>query len=251
MWVGWQLWERTVRRPWTITMPPGLALHLAPHDPVTSGVLYCGLPDWQEMRLVLDYLRAGDVMLDVGANVGLYSLLAASIDGVRVKAFEPDDGARRVAERNVARNGLSDLVELSPLAVGAAPGSSAFSTGRGPMNRLVPEGTAGGQLRTVDLVTLDDVATDRVALVKIDVEGDEAGVLDGAEQMLRRDRPVVIVEANDPPALTERLSALGYRWATYDPAGRRVTVAAGPPAKGANGIAVADFEAMQDRLSSP
>jgi hypothetical protein len=123
-------------------MPPGLALHLAPHDPVTSGVLYCGLPDWQEMRLVLDYLRAGDVMLDVGANVGLYSLLAASIGGVRVKAFEPDDGARRIAEANVARNGLGGLVEISAHAVGAAAGSSAFSTGLGPMNRLMPEGTS-------------------------------------------------------------------------------------------------------------
>jgi hypothetical protein len=59
------------------------------------------------------------------------------------------------------------------------------------------------------------------------------------------------VEANDPPALTERLTSLGYRWAAYDPAGRQVTVADGPPAKGANGIAVADFEALQDRLSSP
>jgi FkbM family methyltransferase len=189
-------------------------------------------------------------MLDVGANVGLYSLLAASIGGVRVKAFEPDDGARRIAEANVARNGLGGLVEISAHAVGAAAGSSAFSTGLGPMNRLMPEGTAGG-VRTVDLVTLDDVATDRVALVKIDVEGEEAGVLDGAEQLLRRDRPVVIVEANDPPALTERLTSLGYRWAAYDPAGRQVTVADGPPAKGANGIAVADFEALQDRLSSP
>lgn len=231
-------------------MPPGLAVHLAPHDPITSGVLYCGLPDWQEMRFVLDYLRPGDLLLDVGANVGLYSLLAASVEGVRAIAFEPDEGARRTAERNVAMNGFGRRVEVRPQAVGPAAGTSAFSTGLGPMNRLVHDGDGhqGPAARIVDLVALDDAVTVPVALVKIDVEGEEAGVLDGAEGLLRRDRPVVIVEANDPPALTGRLTALGYRWVTYDPARRRVAEA-GAPAKGDNGIAVADLPALRARLA--
>lgn len=252
MWVAWQVWERTVRRPWTVTMPPGVALHLAPHDPVTSGVLYCGLPDWPEMRLVLDYLRAGDVMLDVGANVGLYSLLSASIDGVRAIAFEPDDGARRTAERNVARNGLGTRVEIRAEAVGPAAGTSDFSLGLGPENRLLSNGSSHrglAEVRTVELVALDDVVLGPVALVKIDVEGEELGVLGGAEGLLRRERPVLIVEANDPEALTEHLGVLGYHWVTYDPALRRAAHAE-PPAKGANGIAVADLHALRGRLSA-
>ena len=137
LWVAWQAWERTVRRPWTVTMPPGLALELAPHDPVTSGVLYCGLPDWPEMCFVRDYLRTGDVVVDVGANVGLYSLLAASVEGVHVLAFEPDDDARRTAEANVARNGLGGRIEIRPQAAGAAAGTSSFSVGLGPENRVL------------------------------------------------------------------------------------------------------------------
>jgi len=134
-WVGWQAWERVVRRPWTITMPPGLRIELAPHDPVTSGVLYCGLPDWPEMPFVLDYLQAGDVMVDVGANVGLYSLLAASVDGVRAIAFEPDPGARRLAEANVERNRLTDRVELRADAVGTVAGEAEFTEGLGQIGR--------------------------------------------------------------------------------------------------------------------
>jgi len=230
-----------------------LVLELAPHDPVTSGVLYCGLPDWQEMHFVLDYLRAGDVMVDVGANVGLYSLLAASTDGVRVIAFEPDDGARRTAEGNVARNGLGATVEIRSEAVGSKAGQSRFSVGLGPENRLVrddrshPEPT---QLRTVDLVALDDVVEPPIALLKIDVEGEEPAVLAGAELLLQRDHPVVIVEANAPRELTERLGSLGYRWVEYDPSSRRVRELPTPPEIRTNGIAVADLAAVLRRLSA-
>lgn len=234
-------------------MPPGLAVELAPHDPVTSGVLYCGLPDWEEMNFVLDYLRPGDVMVDVGANVGLYSLLAASVGGVRVTAFEPDDGARRRAAANIGRNGFVPTVELRPEAVGAAPARSSFSVGLGPENRLVRDGPGGPsstRLRTVDIVALDDVVDGPVALVKIDVEGEELAVLDGAERLLRRSHPVVIVEANAPDALSERLASLGYRWVTYDTRSRRLVESSALPAIGTNGIAVADLAAAAHRLST-
>jgi FkbM family methyltransferase len=246
LWMAWQVWERTVRRPWTVTMPPGLALELAPHDPVTSGVLYCGLPDWPEMCFVRDYLRAGDTVVDVGANVGLYSLLAASVEGVQVVAFEPDDDARQRADGNVARNGLGDRIQLRPQAAGAAAGTSAFSVGLGPENHVVANGQGP---RTVDVVALDDVVPGPVALLKVDVEGHEAAVLDGAAGLLRRHHPVVVVEANDPGALTERLAPLGYRWVDYDPVSRRAIPSAGPPAARANGIAAADFAALDERLA--
>lgn len=249
LWVAWQAWERVIGRPWTVTMPPGLALVLAPHDPVTSGVLYCGLPDWPEMCFVRDYLRSGDVMVDVGANVGLYSLLAASVDGVRVLAFEPDGGARRTAEANAARNGLACRIEVRPQAAGAAAGTATFTVGLGPENRVLGQSPNGHRARTVEVVALDDVVPGPVALVKVDVEGHEPEVLDGAAGLLRRERPVLILEANDAAALMERIAPLGYQWVTYDPVRRSVLPAAGPPAPTTNGIAAADLTVLADRLS--
>lgn len=257
--MAWQAWERVVRSPWTVTMPPGLTLELRPHDPVTSGVLYCGLPDWAEMRFVLDYLGAGDTMVDVGANVGLYSLLAASVRGVRVVAFEPDPGARELAATNVARNGLADRVELRPDAVGSKEGTGGFTVGLGPMNRLIADpvpgsdGRAVDTIRSVEVVTLDDAdrVPSPVAIVKVDVEGGELAVLSGAARLLDDHRPALILEANDPFGLTAFLEPRGYVWVDYDPDRRQLTPASRPPAAHTNGIAVAAVDDAVARLAGP
>lgn len=247
-WLGWQIWERAVRRPWMVTMPPDIHLKLAPHDPVTSAVLYCGVPDWAEMRFVRDYLRDGDVMVDVGANVGLYALLGARTGDIRVIAFEPNDIARARAVENAARNGLSQRVQFRPQAVGGVPGRSSFTAAQGPLNHLVKSPVTEAQpVHPVDVVTLDDVVDGPVALIKVDVEGDELGVLRGAEGLLRTFGPALVVEANDPPALTAWLEAFGYQWVSYAPEGRRVG-AVPSPGVGENGIAVTDLAATTARL---
>lgn len=250
-WLAWQAWERTVRRPWTVTLDGGATLELVPHDPVTAEVLYCGLPDWAEMSFIRRYLRPGDRFVDVGANVGLYTLVAAGVEGVGVVAFEPDPATRARAAANVARNRLAERVELRAEAVGAAPGHSLLTTGHGPMNRLVAGPTPATTATTdVTVTTLDAALDGGAALVKVDVEGAEAAVLDGAARLLAGHRPALVLEANDPGALTARLGPLGYRWVRYDPASHLLTPT-GPPPPGTNGIAVADLPRAAARLGRP
>ena len=79
----------------------------------------CGLPDWPEMPFVTDFLGADDAMVDVGANVGLYSLLAASVEGVTVVAFEPDATSRQRAVEPGAR--VEALKRHRPPREGASP----------------------------------------------------------------------------------------------------------------------------------
>jgi FkbM family methyltransferase len=242
-----------VRRPWHITMPPGVSIELAPHDMVASGVLYCGLPDWPEMPFVLDFLKPGDSVIDVGANVGLYSLLAASVEGVTVVGFEPDTTSRQRATANAARNGFAARMTVRPEAVGGTHREAPFTKGLGPMNRLADADAAAGpgqrlrDLRTVEVVTLDDLGGSEVSLIKVDVEGTELAVLQGAEKLLREARPALILEANDPTGLTEYLEPLGYRWVTYDPMNKVLALSQAPsPRK--NGILVADLGAAAARL---
>jgi FkbM family methyltransferase len=246
--MAWQAWERVARSSWTVTMPPGLDVELRPHDPVTSGVLYCGLPDWAEMRFVLDYLRPNETMVDVGANVGLYSLLAASVEGVRVVAFEPDPGARDVASANIVRNGMSDRIDLRPHAVGSVEGMGHFTVGLGPTNHLVAELEQGNTIRAVDIVTLDATVPGSISLLKVDVEGQEPAVLAGAARLLMAWRPALILEANDPSVLTAFLEPLGYSWVDYDPDQRRLMAAPRLPAPRSNGIAVADVDDATARV---
>src|SRR5688572_6722904 len=86
-WVTWQVWQRAVRRPWTVTMHGDVRLVCHPHDMVASMALYHGLYDVEEMSFLLAWLRPGDTFVDVGANIAPYSLLATSLDGVRAVAF--------------------------------------------------------------------------------------------------------------------------------------------------------------------
>ncbi len=216
----WQLWQRAVGRPLLVSMPGGLRLKCYPHSTAATGVLYCRLPEWQDMRFMLGFLQPGDVFVDVGANVGVYSLLASAVPGVDSWAFEPSSCAFERLRENVSLNALESRVVTRHAAVGAEEGRSSLTTGRDTVNRLIRPGEEV-ESEEVELVSLDAVlgttAKQSVSLVKVDVEGFEEDVLKGAGDLLREVGPVLIVEANDRQALAGILRPLGYQRYSYDP----------------------------------
>src|SRR5829696_9841251 len=128
------------------------------------------------------YLRPGDLFLDLGANIGAYSVLALDC-GAQVIAVEPDDRARARLEQNVAYNEYT--CDVIPAAVGAQAGELSFTVGLDSYNHLVSDRdvTWEGNVRTrtVPVRTLDDILGARTAAgVKVDVEGFELDVLRGA-----------------------------------------------------------------------
>ncbi|HEY8527402.1 MAG TPA: FkbM family methyltransferase [Acidimicrobiales bacterium] len=251
-WVGWQAWERVVRRPWTVPFHGGLRMVCHPHDQVTSLVIYCGLYDPEEMRFLLDWLRPGDTFVDVGANVAPYSLLSTLVPDTRAVAFEPGSLARRRARANIDLNGLGDRIELVPLAVSDATGTARLSDGESATNALVGNDYPG-PVEEVATVTLDGFDAGgrlgRVGLIKIDVEGLEPAVLDGARALIDRDRPALVVELNDVPALRAFTMAAGYEPVRYRPAGRALEPRPWPDRPGGNVILVPDLTAARRRLS--
>lgn len=250
--VTWQIWQRVVRRPWVIGFPGALRLKCYPHSTAATGVLYCRLPEWEDMRFVLDFLRPGDGFVDVGANVGTYSLLAATTPGAQIWSFEPATQAFDRLRENVALNQLESRLRTYRVAVGAAPGRALVTTGGDTVNRLLQPGESAA-CEEVAVVALDhviDAATARsVRLMKIDVEGFEEQVLRGAERILQTSAPVLIVEANDPATLSSLLTPLGYRPCSYDPRRRRLVDAAWSGARGNNVLAVQDAVLVAKRLA--
>lgn len=249
---GWQVWQRVARRPWTVTMH-GRSLRCYPHSTSAVAVLYCRLPEWEDMRFVLDYLRAGDTFVDVGANVGVYSLLASAVEGVDVVAFEPSSDNRARLEENVRLNRLERRLVVIGAAVGATEGEAAFTTGLDTVNHLLEPGdSTGGGTELVRTMTLDTaLSTDvrgRVSLVKIDVEGAEAQVLGGAEALIAEGSPTFIVERNEVGALGAFFAAHGYVTCRYEPLSRRLDACSVTDATGNNIIAVADLEQARARL---
>jgi FkbM family methyltransferase len=187
------------------------------------------------------HVRPGDRVFDVGSNLGLFALAAARLSGPSggVTACEPDPQFADLIGRSVrladdpAAGPIRVLtvavagdVGLAELAVARLGRASSHLTGLG-----ADRGTAGGVrfTRSVVTVTLDWLA-DRVGpptLVKVDVEGAEVAVLDGAAATLTRHRPRLLIEVG-PETTSEvgrRLTAAGYR--TSDADGRPVTDVAG------------------------
>jgi FkbM family methyltransferase len=151
-------------------------------------------------RLVSE-VKLGDVIADVGAHIGLYSLALAKRVGPlgRVVAFEPDSSNFIALKEHVELNGLAGRVELRDTAVGAtscrvrfnARGSSVSAISNSAMQSLDRDQT------TVKCVTLDDVFLgSKLDLLKIDVEGYEERVIFGAKDLLkdesRRPRAIFI-----------------------------------------------------------
>lgn len=247
----WQICERTVGRPWMLRLPGGVQMRCYPHSRGATGVLYCRLPEWEDMNFSLDYLRPGDGFIDVGANVGVYSLFAASIPDVQIWAFEPSSDTFARLRENVELNSLQSRVVLISAAVGSAAGRVAVSTGQDTVNRVLPA-EAADESEEVPIVSLDEAIggpeAAQIHLVKIDVEGFEEQVLLGAPGLLAASRPVLIIEANDPAAIRDALVPFGYSSYSYDPHRRRLTETGWLEERGNNILAIHDRALVERRL---
>ena len=99
------------------------------------------------MLLPLHLLRPDDLFLDIGANVGTYTVLASGVCGARTYAFEPDPGTVCHLRRNIAVNRLNDRVQVYECALGASSGEATFTVGLDTMNRIASPGEKTGTLR--------------------------------------------------------------------------------------------------------
>ncbi|WP_374686518.1 FkbM family methyltransferase [Promineifilum sp.] len=153
-------------------------------------------------RVLKQLLRRGHTFIDVGANIGYFSLWAAKIvaPGGRVIAFEPNGSNCDLIRRSLAENSLEDVVELHQAAVAEMAGVLQFtSVGIDSNGRVVtPEEAAAEQvpLQSVDAVTLDDALRDcpRIDVIKMDVEGAEARVWQGMQSVIHQHKPSLVFE---------------------------------------------------------
>lgn len=184
-----------------------------------------GLPEPNDTVFVAQVLREGDVFVDVGANVGIYTVLAAACTGAQCVAFEPSIRAFRYLSDNVALNRLRDKVELHHCAVGAKAGQFAVTTGMGENNHVLASGESA-ETAPVEVVTLDGFFAGRQgpAFLKVDVEGFETAVIDGARGLFGSRPPLAVLlelagvgarYGYDEEQLHQRMLGYGYTACSY------------------------------------
>ena len=194
-------------------------------EPYLEEQYLTGCPEPAVQACIMETLQPGDCFYDVGAHIGYYSMVAARRVGVRgrVIAFEPDPANVETLQGNLSRNGLSQ-VEVIGAAVWKQSGDVSFqrsardsptlSSRRG---RVVPSSSsspASSRIR-VESVSLDEFAPRHgfPKLIKIDVEGAEVEVLQGARKLVARSSPILLIEVHHLPAadfLENQLRQDGY-----------------------------------------
>jgi FkbM family methyltransferase len=157
-----------------------------------------GTHEIQVQQALVRSVRAGDVVWDVGANIGYLALVAARIVGPagRVVAIEPDAQCAAAIRRNARLNDLAG-VEVVEAAAASDTGTADLVVVRDRLwTRLASVGDHhdSEQRVAVATVALDDLDAPPPALVKIDVEGAELEVLAGMTRLLREQRPIVVCE---------------------------------------------------------
>ncbi|MBL6455554.1 FkbM family methyltransferase [Belnapia sp. T6] len=165
-----------------------------------------------EVALFAQLLRPGDVAVDADANIGSLAVPLARLVGTGglVHAFEPQPHVHRTLVANAVLNEL-DHLHCWNAALGEVPGTIEVPRINPGARRDAAADAARGLLVTV--MTVDGLDLPRCRLIKADVEGMEAHVLRGARATIARCRPLLYLEADQPPAVAavlEELVALGY-----------------------------------------
>lgn len=195
-----------------------------------TGNLYCGLHEFHDMGFMLHLLRKEDLFIDVGANIGSYSILAASEVGAKTISIEPVPKTYKHLLDNIKINDVEGLVVALNIGLSGEEGTLDFTSAFDTVNHVAKDGDENTIRVKVD--TFDKVVSNRKPiLAKIDVEGYETNVLEGMTSTLTDSTlKAVIIELNGSgmrygyreDEIEKKFRSYGFQPYTYDPFSREL-----------------------------
>ena len=214
-WLLWQLRSR-LQREVVVQWIEGQRLAVRREMTGATGNIYTGLHEFDGMMLPLHFLRSEDLFLDVGANIGSFTVLASGIVGATTWAFEPDPHTALALSRNIELNGLTNRVVVHQTALGDNDGTIAFTRGQDTTNHVAT--VADRNVQIVKQRRLDSlIGNHQPIMIKVDVEGHEDAFIRGATQTIQnRSLKVLELESYGKQTL-EFLNSAGFERVFYDP----------------------------------
>lgn len=219
-----------------MTEAQGFKIWLDPKDDgVTPHLLLRGVFEEHETKLFKTLIKSGMVVIDIGANIGYYTLMASRLVGPkgRVIAFEPEPHNYELLERNVKANGLNNVM-LHKKAVADKSGAiELFVDSQNYSNPTIGKNRFGERAHkiSVESITLDEFVVKEldganIDFIKIDVEGAEGHIIKGAQNVLTRQRPIITMEfwpqalrnaGTEPADLLNKMTEFGFSISTIKP----------------------------------
>ena len=258
--VKWQLGSRLVPGPVVFDWINGARFLVEKGETGLTGNIYTGLHEFEEMAFLLHVLRKNELFVDVGANSGSYTILACAGVGALGYAFEPAPRSFSRLVANVRINNLDEKVVCLPKAVGDKSAEIYFTKDRNTMNRVAADDEALQNVSACEMTSLD-IALDgkSPALLKIDVEGYETKVLEGAQETLRKPSLYAVIleqtgNANrygfDESKISRVMSDCGFHAYLYNPTGRTLVKYANAKTASGNTLFIRDEMTIRKRLES-
>lgn len=224
-----------------------------------TGNIYCGFMEYEDMLFLLHFLRPQHIFVDVGANVGAYTILASKVVGSKSIAFEPlPETAARLKDQ-VQINRIESLVDVRNIGVGDKEGELYFTNNSDTVNKVCLSGAAENTTRVRVGVLNRELELSGEYFLKIDVEGFESQVIRGAESILASGRVLaMIVELNGRGVefghtneeVHQKIMSYGLVPVLYEPVSRSVTRLNGYNKNGGNTLYVKNFGQAQELVCS-
>ncbi|HOZ79602.1 MAG TPA: FkbM family methyltransferase [Ferruginibacter sp.] len=193
----WQIRLRITANPLVHSFTEKSKLIINKGMPAATGNLYCGLHEYYDMSFLLHFLRPEDLFVDIGANIGSYTVLASAHIGAASVSVEPVPSTFTHLIQNININQITGKVTPLNIALGSQKGDINFTASYDAANHVATSDEQN--VIKVPVETLDAVMQDQntPALLKIDVEGFETEVIKGALKTLENDKlKAVIIELN-------------------------------------------------------
>jgi len=256
----WQVGSRLVPGPVVVEWVGNARMLVRHRDHGFTQNIYCGLNDPAEMAYVLHVLSEEDLFVDIGANLGAYTVLACAVKQARGFCFEPVPSTFARLTENLALNKLQAKVTSCNLGLADSEGELEFTAGEDSENHVLQSGDKSANSVTVPVRTLDSMlAGESPAVIKMDVEGFETAVLKGASNVLRNPSlHSVLMELNglgmrygfDEDWIVDHMHGLGFSAFEYDPFARQLTPIAGKRIDGTNTIFIRGAERIAGVLKN-
>ena len=224
-----------------------------------TGNIYVGLMEYEDMGFLLHALHPNEIFVDVGANVGAYTILASKVVKSSSVAFEPlPDTARRLRDQ-VLINDIVPCVEIRNIGIGNKQEILPFTNNQDTTNKVSLE-TGLGNTTPVSVSTLDaELIDSNKYFIKIDVEGFEYNVIEGGSKILSSGNvSALIIELNGSgdsfghtnQDVHHKLLGFGFLPISYEPKSKTITQLTGFNQNGGNTIYIRDLLEISDRCKA-
>jgi FkbM family methyltransferase len=258
-WLNWHIGSRLVPGPVAVPFVDESLLLIEPGLRGATENIYTGLTDFEDMSFLLHFLQPDDLFVDVGANVGAYTILASAVCHSRCISIEPIKKSFSWLKKNVNLNDVSSLVNCHNIGIGDSEGTLRFTSQLDCVNHVVADDENNNDFVEVKVSTLDNLLGEDIpSLIKIDVEGFESKVLAGAKSILKSDRLLgIILELNgsghrygySDEIIDEIMKDNDFLSFTYSPFSRKLELTNDINTEGRNTIYLRNVDIVQKRLS--